>query len=35
MGWAIGTVISEGFARGRLRPAASGRLGRQLTLDAG
>ena len=36
MGWTIGKVIGEGFARGRLRPvAAPGRLGLQLTLDAG
>ena len=32
MGWAVG----EGFARERLQPvAAPGRLGLQLTLDAG
>ena len=36
MGWAIGKVVGEGFAEGRLQPvAAPGRLGLQLTLDAG
>ena len=36
MGWAIGKVIGEGFARGRLQPVAvPNRWGLQLTLNAG
>ena len=36
MGWAIGRAVGEGFARGSLQPvAAPGRLGLQLTLNAG
>ena len=36
MGWAIGKVVGEGFARGRLQPvAAPGRLRLQLSLKAG
>ena len=36
MGWTIGKVVGEGFARGRLQPvAAPGRVGLKLTLNAG